>query len=41
MSEHLGHDIRNLKVEIVSLLSHGEGKTMVHRRHRKHECGLG
>jgi hypothetical protein len=26
MFEHLGHDIRNLKVEIVSLLPHGEGE---------------
>jgi hypothetical protein len=26
VSEHLGHDTRILKVEIVSLLSHGEGE---------------
>ena len=28
MPEHLGHDTRNSKVEIVSILSHGEGKAM-------------
>ena len=27
---HPGHDIGNSKVEIVSLLSHGEGEAMVH-----------
>jgi hypothetical protein len=26
MSEHLGHDTRNIKVEIVSLLSHRDGE---------------
>jgi hypothetical protein len=41
MPEHLRHAIRNFKVEIVSLLSHGEGKTIVHRHHRKYEWGLG
>jgi hypothetical protein len=28
MPVHLRHDIRNLKVEVVSLLPHGEGKAM-------------
>jgi hypothetical protein len=37
--EHLRHDIRNTKVEVVSLLSHGEGETMVHICHRKYEWG--
>jgi hypothetical protein len=41
VSEHLRHDTSNLKVEIVSLLSHGEGEAMVHRRRRKYEWGLG
>jgi hypothetical protein len=41
VSGHLGHDTRNLKVEIVSLLSDREGETMVHRSCRKHEWGLG
>jgi hypothetical protein len=40
MSEHLGHDTRNLKVKIISLLSHREDETMVHKRRRKHEWGL-
>jgi hypothetical protein len=39
VSEHLGYDTRNLKVEIASLLSHRESEKMVHRRRRKHEWG--
>ena len=31
----------NSKVEIVSLLSHGEGEAMVHTCRRKYEWGLG
>ena len=41
MAEHLRHNTRNLKVEIVSLLSHGEGEAMVHTCRRKYEWGLG
>jgi hypothetical protein len=37
--EHLRHDTRNLKVEIVSLFSH-EGETMVDICRRKYEWGL-
>jgi hypothetical protein len=35
--EHLEHDTRNSKVEIISFLSHREGKTMVHICHRKYD----
>jgi hypothetical protein len=35
--KHLRHDTKNTKVDIVSLLSHGEGEAMVHIRHRKCE----
>jgi hypothetical protein len=41
MPVYLGHDIRNLKVEIVFFLSHREGKTMVYICHREYEWGLG
>jgi hypothetical protein len=41
MPEHLRHDTRNRKVEIVSLLSHEEGEAMVHTCHRKYKWGLG
>jgi Tfp pilus assembly PilM family ATPase len=34
---HLGLDIRNTKVKVVSLLSHGKGEAMVHICHRKYE----
>jgi hypothetical protein len=30
MLEHSGHDTRNSKVEVVSLLPHGGGEVMVH-----------
>jgi hypothetical protein len=39
--EHFRHDIGNLKVEIISLLSHEESEAMVHTRRRKYEWGLG
>ena len=39
--EHLRHDIRNSKVEIVSLFSHREGEAMVHTCRRKYEWWLG
>jgi len=35
--EHLGHDTGNSKVEIVSLLSHGESEAMVHICRIKYE----
>jgi hypothetical protein len=38
---HLKHDTGNSKVEIVSFLSHREGKIMVHICHKKYEWGLG
>ena len=41
MPEHPGHDTGNSKVEIISILSHGEGEAMVHTCHRKYEWGLG
>jgi hypothetical protein len=39
--EHLKHDTRNSKMEIVSLLSHEEGEVMVHTHHRKYKWRLG
>jgi hypothetical protein len=39
--EHLKHDTRNTKVEIVSLPSHGKGEAMIHRHRIKDERGLG
>ena len=39
--KHFRHDTGNTKVEIVSLLPHGEGEAMVHICHRKYERGLG
>jgi hypothetical protein len=33
MPVHIRHDTRNHKVEIVSLLPHGEGEAMVHICH--------
>lgn len=35
MPDNNGHDIRNLKVEIVSLLSYRGGKAMVYSYHEK------
>jgi hypothetical protein len=35
--EHLKHDIRNTKVGIVSLFSHGKDEEMVHVCHRKYD----
>ena len=39
MLEHLWHDIGNTKVEIVSLLSQGQGEAMVHTCYRKYKWG--
>jgi hypothetical protein len=41
MPVHLRHDIRNLKVEVVSLLPHREGEAMAHVCCREYEWGLG